>query len=91
MAGLDPRINSEDRPAIQITLKDMCFLLLDGPIKPGHDESSLLAARTFAPVTLSRSKSQRGWRKLIKQGRPWFSGDGFLSSPFVHGQWGLHR
>ncbi len=38
-------------PAIQITLKDMCFLLLDGPIKPGHDESSLLAAGTFAPVT----------------------------------------
>ena len=28
--GLDPRVD----PAIQITLKDMCFLLLDGPIKP---------------------------------------------------------
>ena len=29
MAGLDP--------AIQVLLKDMCFLLLDGPIKSGHD------------------------------------------------------
>jgi hypothetical protein len=29
MAGLDP--------AIKVTLKDIHFLLLDGPIKSGHD------------------------------------------------------
>jgi hypothetical protein len=55
MAGLDPRIKSEDRPGHPDHIERYVFLLLDGPIKPGHDESSLLAARTFAPVTKARS------------------------------------
>ena len=38
-------------PAIQSILKNMRFLLLDGPIKLGHDISEFLAARTFAPLT----------------------------------------
>jgi hypothetical protein len=41
MAGLDP--------AIQITLKDMCFLLLEGPIKPGHDEGEFAGCPDFCP------------------------------------------
>ncbi len=34
MAGLDP--------AIKVTLQDMCFLLLDGPIELGHDKSEFV-------------------------------------------------
>ncbi len=46
-SGSDPRVD----PAIQVMLKDMRFLLLDGLIKSGHPGVSLLAARTFAPLT----------------------------------------
>jgi hypothetical protein len=41
MAGLDP--------AIKVILKDQCFLLLDGPIKSGHDKSEFVGCPDFCP------------------------------------------
>jgi hypothetical protein len=39
MAGLDP--------ANKVTLKDLRFLLLDGPIKSGHDKKELVGCPYF--------------------------------------------
>jgi hypothetical protein len=46
MAGLDP--------AIQLILKDMRFLLLDGPIKSGHDKSEFVGRPVFCSSYQSR-------------------------------------
>ncbi len=49
MAGLDP--------AIELILKDMCFLLLDGPIKSGHDKREFVVCPDFAPLTTKKANS----------------------------------
>jgi hypothetical protein len=40
-------VMAELDPAIHITLNDMCFLLLDGPIKSGHDDSKFVGREDF--------------------------------------------
>ncbi len=42
-SGNDPRVD----PAIKVRLKDMRFLLLDGPIKSGHDKSEFVCCPDF--------------------------------------------
>ncbi len=57
MAGLDP--------AIKLILKDMCFLLLDGPIKSGHDKREFVVCRDFCPSYMNFPELELDQRRQL--------------------------